>query len=120
MEQLFTISRPGCKEVKELSSKYNEPHLHDYKELLIGMKGEIGHFIDFKAGRLPAPYFSFVAQGNLHLVKPGIKDGRCDIWMLLFKSEFIQPEGKAFINPVCTIGLGKTELCLKNTCSGII
>jgi len=89
MEQLFNISRLGRTEVEELSSKYNEPHAHDYEELLIGMDGEIEHFIDFKAKRLPAPFISFVAQGKVHLVKPGIKDSKCDIWMLLFKSEFI-------------------------------
>jgi len=89
MEQLFNISRLGCKEVEEISFKDTEPHVHDYEELLIGMEGEIGHFIDFKSKRLPAPFISFVAQGKAHLVKPGIKDGRFDIWMLMFKSEFI-------------------------------
>jgi AraC family transcriptional activator of pobA len=89
MEQLFSISRIGRSEVEELSSKFNEPHLHDYEELLIGMTGEISHFIDFKERILPAPFISFVAQGKSHLVKPGTGNNGFDLWMLLFKSEFI-------------------------------
>jgi AraC family transcriptional regulator, transcriptional activator of pobA len=89
MEQLFNISRLGIKEAERLSTKDNEPHVHDYEELLVGMDGEIGHFIDFQSKKLSAPFISFVAQGKPHLVKPGIKDDRFDIWMLMFKSEFI-------------------------------
>jgi AraC family transcriptional regulator, transcriptional activator of pobA len=89
MEQLFTISRLGCKEVKAIAEKYNEPHTHDYEELLIGAEGEIGHFIDFKSQTLPAPFISFVAQGKVHLVKPSPSQGKCDMWAVLFKSEFI-------------------------------
>jgi AraC family transcriptional activator of pobA len=89
MEQLFDISRLGYKELEEQSSKYMDLHVHDYEELLIGVEGEIGHFIDFKSQTLPAPFISFVAQGKTHLVKPGIKDGKCDMWLLKFKSEFI-------------------------------
>ena len=89
MEQLFAISRLGSKDVEERSFTDNGPHIHDYEELLIGMEGEIEHLIDFRLQRLPAPFISFVAQGKPHLVKPGPKDGRCDIWMVQFKSEFI-------------------------------
>ena len=89
MEQLFSITRLGSREVEERSLNDNGPHVHDYEELLIGMEGEIGHLIDFRMERLPAPFISFVSQGKPHLVKPGPKDGRCDIWMVLFKSEFI-------------------------------
>jgi AraC-like DNA-binding protein len=89
MEQLFEISRLGCKELEEQSSRYNELHVHDYEELLIGKEGEIGHFIDFKSQVLPAPFISFIAQGKTHLVKPRKKNGQCDIWLLKFRSEFI-------------------------------
>ncbi len=81
--------RLGSREVEARSLSDNGPHVHDYEELLIGMEGEIGHLIDFRMEWLPAPFISFVAQGKAHLVKPGPKDGRCDIWMLQFKSEFI-------------------------------
>jgi AraC family transcriptional regulator, transcriptional activator of pobA len=89
MDQLFTISRLGCEEVKAIAEKYSDPHAHDYEELLIGAEGEIGHFIDFRSKTLPAPFVSFVAQGKLHLVKPSPSQGKCDIWAVLFKSEFI-------------------------------
>jgi AraC family transcriptional regulator, transcriptional activator of pobA len=89
MEQLFKISRLGWNEGKEIALTYNEPHIHDYEELLIGMEGEIEHFIDFKAERLHAPYVSFVSQGKTHRIRLEMKDDGSDIWMLLFKSEFI-------------------------------
>ncbi|MEI8004557.1 MAG: AraC family transcriptional regulator [Bacteroidota bacterium] len=89
MEQLFSISRLDASEVDRISSEDNGPHIHDYEELLIGMQGRIGHFIDFKSKNLFAPFISFVSQGKAHLVKPGPKDGKCDMWMIRFKSEFI-------------------------------
>jgi len=89
LEQLFAISRFGCQDVKEHSSKYNGLHVHDYEELMIGQGGEIEHVIDFRSKLLPAPFVSFIAQGKSHLVKPMIREGLCDIWVVNFKSEFI-------------------------------
>ena len=89
MQQLFKISRFGCKEVQERSSNNNEPHIHDYEELMIGQGGAIEHVIDFRSKVLPAPFISFIAQGKTHLVKPMIREGLCDIWVVLFRSEFI-------------------------------
>ncbi len=89
MDHLFNISKLDRTDVEQLSLKDNDPHIHDYEELLIGIEGEIEHFIDFKVKKLLAPFISFVAQGKAHLVKLQVKDGKCDIWMLQFKSEFI-------------------------------
>jgi AraC family transcriptional regulator, transcriptional activator of pobA len=89
MDQLFTITRLGRKEMEAISMKDNELHVHDYEELIIGLAGEIEHFIDFKAERLQAPFITFVAQGKSHLVKPVITAGPCDLWMLRFNSDFI-------------------------------
>lgn len=38
---------------------------------------------------LDAPFISFVTQGKTHRVRPLLKDGKCDIWGVRFKSEFI-------------------------------
>ena len=89
MDQLFSITKLDRAAVEKVSLKDNDPHIHDNEELLIGVEGEIEHFIDFRMKKLRSPFISFVAQGKAHLVKPQMKDGRCDIWMLQFKSEFI-------------------------------
>lgn len=89
MEQLFYIGRIGVEEVRKIGSSLNEPHTHDYEELLLGMEGDLEHFIDFESGYLTAPYISFVTKGKIHRVKPGVKDGKSSIWVIRFKSEFI-------------------------------
>ncbi len=89
MEQLFYIGRIGEEEVRQIGSSANEPHTHDYEELLIGMEGNLEHFIDFESGYLTAPYISFVTKGKIHRVKPGLQDGKSSIWVIRFKSEFI-------------------------------
>jgi len=89
MEQLFYIGRIGEKEVLQIEASSNEPHTHDYEELLIGMEGELEHFIDFESGHLTAPFISFVTKGKIHRVKPKIKDGKSRIWVIRFRSEFI-------------------------------
>lgn len=89
MEQLFYIGRIGVEEVRQIESSLNEPHTHDYEELLLGMEGDLEHFIDFESGYLTAPYISFVTKGKIHRVKPGIIEGKSSIWVIRFKSEFI-------------------------------
>lgn len=75
--------------MRQIGSSLNEPHAHDYEELLLGMEGDLEHFIDFESGYLTAPYISFVTKGKIHRVKPGVKDGKSSIWVIRFKSEFI-------------------------------
>jgi AraC-like DNA-binding protein len=89
MNQLFKIYQITEEEVKKIESEPNEPHNHNFEELLIGIEGELEHFIDFKSERLSAPFVSFVTKGKLHRVKPHAQNGKCQIWVLRFKSEFI-------------------------------
>ena len=49
MDQLFNIIRLGKKEAKKIAESPDEPHIHDFEELIVGMEGELEHFIDFKS-----------------------------------------------------------------------
>lgn len=89
MNQLFRIFRLGPVEAKEIADSLNEPHVHDFEELIVGMEGEIEHFIDFKSEKFNAPFVSFVTKGKVHRVKPSARDDRFDMWVLEFRSEFI-------------------------------
>jgi AraC family transcriptional regulator, transcriptional activator of pobA len=89
MNQLFTIFRLDAARAVEIIASPDEPHLHDHEELIIGMEGKIDHFIDFKTSIIEAPLVSFVTKGKLHRVIPQLSDGKCDMWVLRFQSEFI-------------------------------
>jgi AraC family transcriptional regulator, transcriptional activator of pobA len=89
MDQLFHIFRLGKKEAEEISATPNEPHDHDFEELIVGIEGEIQHFIDFKREKFISPFISFVTKGKIHNIKPGIKNDKFDLWVIEFKSEFI-------------------------------
>lgn len=67
----------------------NPVHSHDYEELIIGIEGEVEHFIDYKTIKLTAPFISFVTSGKIHRVTPATINGKCTIWGLRFKSDFI-------------------------------
>ncbi len=87
--QLFNISMVNSEDVEKISAGPNEPHNHDYEELIIGTEGLLEHFIDFKTTTTEAPFVSFVTRGKVHRLKPGIKDGKCFMWVIRFLSEFI-------------------------------
>lgn len=89
MIEIFKIFRVTVQESKKIMESVNEPHAHNFEELIIGSKGQLEHFIDFKSKLIDAPFISFVTQGKIHRVKPLIKDGECEMWVLRFKSEFI-------------------------------
>lgn len=89
MNQLFKIFKVDSAEAASISAMPDAPHQHDFEELIIGMKGQLEHFIDFKTTTLDAPFVSFVTKGKVHRVIPKLKDGQCDMWVLRFKSEFI-------------------------------
>ena len=89
MNEIFKMFKLDAVESDRINSTDNEPHHHDYEELLIGKYGQLEHFIDFKSQLIDAPFVSFIAQGKVHRVKPLIKDGKCDIWAIRFKREFI-------------------------------
>jgi AraC-like DNA-binding protein len=89
LDKLFDIFRITGKEAIEIAESENPPHQHDYEELLVGLEGSLEHFIDFKAEEFDAPYISFVTKGKVHRVIPKIKNNKCSVWVLRFKSEFI-------------------------------
>lgn len=89
MNQLFKIFKVDKVEANKISASPDEPHQHDYEELIIGIHGELEHFIDFKTTVLETPLVSFVTKGKVHRVIPKLKKGKCEMWVLRFKSEFI-------------------------------
>lgn len=89
MDQLFKIFKVDEAEAAKISASPDEPHHHNFEELFIGMEGQLEHFIDFKTTTLDAPLVSFVTKGKVHRVIPKIKNKKCNMWVLRFKSEFI-------------------------------
>lgn len=89
MDDLFRMFRVDAAEAQRIAAAPDEPHQHDFEELILGIEGQLEHFIDFRTSTIAAPFVSFVTKGKVHRVKPGLKDGRCDMWVLRFRSEFI-------------------------------
>ena len=89
MDDFFNIYKFGIDDAKSVASEPNEPHIHDYEELLIGLEGQLDHFIDFRSETIDAPYVSFITAGKIHRLKPLLKDELCNIWVIRFKSDFI-------------------------------
>jgi AraC-like DNA-binding protein len=89
MDQLFQIFRLGKTEAEKIISSPDEPHDHNFEELIVGIEGEMEHFIDFKTEKFVSPFVSFVTKGKIHKVKPIIKENRFDVWVIEFRSEFI-------------------------------
>lgn len=89
MNKLFHIFRVDAEEATRISSRPDEPHSHDFEELLIGIEGKLVHFIDFDEVTTQAPFVSFVTKGKVHRAIPKTHQGKCDIWGIRFRSEFI-------------------------------
>lgn len=90
MEELFKIYPISAVEVNKINESVNEPHQHDYEELIIGLEGKLEHFIDFGSTWTNPPYASFVMKGKVHRVQPRLNDaGRFYAWVIRFQSEFI-------------------------------
>jgi AraC family transcriptional regulator, transcriptional activator of pobA len=89
MDNLFHIFRLGTEEARKIAESAEEPHGHDFEELIVGVEGELEHFIDFKSEKFSSPYISFVTKGKIHWVKPVISDDNFNVWVIEFKSEFI-------------------------------
>lgn len=89
MNQLFKIFKVDSAEATKISASPDEPHQHDFEELIIGMEGQLEHFIDFENTLLDTPLVSFVTKGKVHRVIPKLKNDKCDMWVMRFKSEFI-------------------------------
>lgn len=88
MDQPVKIFKFGVSDAQEVISASNEPHIHNFEEIIIGMEGSMEHFIDFETTTVHAPYVCFVSKGKVHRVKPILKDGKCDVWVIRFNSEF--------------------------------
>jgi AraC family transcriptional activator of pobA len=89
MEDYFKIFKFDADDADRVAKEPNDPHVHDYEELLIGLEGQIDHFIDFRSEIIDAPYISFITAGKTHRLKPLKKNDLCNIWVLRFKSDFI-------------------------------
>src|SRR5512143_2778690 len=89
VEPFFRIFRVTAEEAVLIAESPNEPHVHEFEELLVGSEGMIEHFIDFKALKFKAPFISFIARGKVHRLKPTAINGRCNIWAIGFSSDFI-------------------------------
>lgn len=89
MDELFKISKFGVEDAERIAASPNEPHVHDFEELIIGTEGSLEHFIDFKATHTLTPCVSFITKGKLHRIKPLLHHGKCNFWVLRFKTEFI-------------------------------
>lgn len=89
MDELFKIFKVDKTEATKISASPDEPHQHNFEELIIGIEGELEHFIDFNTNILDAPLVSFVTKCKVHRVIPKLKNGKCDMWVIRFKSEFI-------------------------------
>lgn len=89
MDDIFTIYHFGIEDSIRVLHSPNEPHVHDYEELLIGINGRLEHFIDYRSETVDAPFVSFITEGKVHRLKPLAKDEKCDIWVIRFNSDFI-------------------------------
>ncbi|ASK28898.1 AraC family transcriptional regulator [Chryseobacterium sp. T16E-39] len=109
MNEIFKIFKIGVTESERISQQDNDPHHHDFEELLIGKYGQLEHFIDFKSQVMNAPFVSFITQGKVHRAKPLAKNKQCDIWGIRFKSEFIADT----VFQLYTTYHDKANICLK-------
>ena len=89
MDNLFHIFKISIEEARKISESPDDVHNHDFEELIVGIEGELEHFIDFRTERFISPFISFVTKGKPHRVKPCADNKKFDIWVIEFKSEFI-------------------------------
>lgn len=89
MNEVFKIYKVDKKEALRIGETTNNPHQHDFEELIIGMEGTLSHFIDYKLQTIDAPFISFVTKGKVHRVEPLLLEEKCDFWVIRFKSELI-------------------------------
>ncbi|NWJ52216.1 MAG: helix-turn-helix transcriptional regulator [Bacteroidetes bacterium] len=89
MNEPFLIYKLNVDDAIKILASPEEPHIHDYEELIVGMEGRLEHFIDFKSAILNSPYVSFVTKSKIHRVKPIIAEGKFTIWVMRFRTDFI-------------------------------
>lgn len=89
MKELFSISTIEAARAAEIANTPNDPHIHEFEELLVGVQGKLEHLIDFRKDIYSAPYISFIAKGKTHRLKPILDEGKCRIWLIKFQSDFL-------------------------------
>ncbi|PWH81280.1 helix-turn-helix domain-containing protein [Brumimicrobium oceani] len=89
MSELLQIFKVEKEESKTSGINNEAPKSQGFEELLIGISGEIEHFIDFKTTNITAPFISFITKGKVHRVTPKPDNGAYEIWKIQFKSELI-------------------------------
>lgn len=89
MREPIKLFKLTAADAQTILASTNEPHNHDYEELIFGLKGGLEHFIDFQSIKIEAPFVSFVTKGKVHRLKPVIVENEFEIWVIRFKSEFI-------------------------------
>jgi AraC-like DNA-binding protein len=89
LDETFKIFKITADEAARLGKAVNDPHQHDFEELIVGIEGQLEHFIDFKTELVDAPFVSFVTKGKVHRVRPVPKNGKLSFWVIRFRSEFI-------------------------------
>jgi AraC family transcriptional activator of pobA len=89
MNELFKIFLLDVAEANKIATAPDQPHKHDFEELIVGIEGELEHFIDFQSQTLEAPFVAFVTKGKVHRIIPRVKNNQCKMWVLRFQSEFI-------------------------------
>jgi hypothetical protein len=76
MTELFKIFKLTEERAAEIAAMPDEPHFHDFEELLVGMEGALEHFIDFRKEEFDAPYVSFVTNARSGLFASGANSFR--------------------------------------------
>jgi AraC family transcriptional regulator, transcriptional activator of pobA len=89
MDEIFSIYLFTGEEAKQVNASPNEPHQHDFEELIIGIEGKLEHFIDFSSTWTKAPFATFITKGKVHRVQPRFDKGLFFAWVIRFQSEFI-------------------------------
>lgn len=87
--KIFKIFKITKAEAEKIAASPDDPHFHDFEELLIVMEGGLEHFIDFKATVIDAPLISFITKGKFHRIIPCQSNTNFEGWGIRFKSEFI-------------------------------
>jgi len=89
MEELFRIFQVDAKRAAEIKTTPDEPHIHDFDEMIIGVHGTLEHFIDFDNHTLNSPFISFIARGKFHRVVPHNLDDNYHLWAIRFMEDFL-------------------------------
>ncbi len=89
MVEIFRIYPFTSEEAIQVNDSVNEPHQHDFEELIIGIEGKLEHFIDFGSTWTDAPFATFITKGKVHRVQPRLENGQFFAWVIRFQGEFI-------------------------------